>query len=181
MFKKILLVLVLLIAGFAGYVAMQPDELLIERQATIAAPPEAVFGQVNDLHKWDAWSPWAKLDPNAKVGFEGPAAGKDSAFTWSGNDNVGEGRMTIVESRPAEFVDIAVAMTKPFENNSNSTFAFKPEANQTVVTWRMGGKQNFIEKAMCIAMNGKKMLGEEMDKGLAKLKTVAEQGAPTAP
>ncbi|MCZ7595705.1 MAG: hypothetical protein M5U16_13015 [Hyphomicrobium sp.] len=71
MLKKILAVIVVLIAAFAGYVAMQPDELLIQRQATIAAPADQVFAQVNDLHKWDAWSPWAKIDPNVKVGFEG--------------------------------------------------------------------------------------------------------------
>lgn len=179
MLKKILAVLVVLIAAFAGYVAMQPDELLIQRQATIAAPPAAVFEQVNDLHKWDAWSPWAKMDPNAKIGFEGPAAGKDAAFTWSGNDQIGEGRMTIVDSRPAELVDINVAMTKPFENTSSSKFELKPEANQTLVTWSMGGKQNFLMKAMCIVFNGKKMLGDEMEKGLSNLKTVAEKSAPT--
>jgi hypothetical protein len=179
MLKKILIALVVLVAAFAGYVAMQPDELHIQRQATIAAPPGAVFEQVNDLKKWDAWSPWAKMDPNAKIGFEGPAAGKDAAFTWSGNDQIGEGRMTIVESRPSDLVDIKVDFTKPFENTSSSKFEFKPEANQTQVTWSMGGKQNFIEKAMCIVFNGKKMIGDEMEKGLSNLKTVAEKSAPT--
>jgi uncharacterized protein YndB with AHSA1/START domain len=180
MLKKILVVLVVLLAAFAGYVATQPDELHIERQATIAAPPAAVFDNVNDLKKWDAWSPWAKMDPNAKFGFEGPAAGKDAVFTWSGNDMIGEGRMTVVDSRPNELVVLKLDFTKPYENTSNSKFAFKPEANQTVVTWSMGGKQNFLEKAMCIVMNGKKMIGNEMDKGLAKLKTVAESGATPA-
>jgi hypothetical protein len=179
MIKKILAVLVVLIAAFAGYVALQPDELLVQRQATIAAPPAAVFEQVNDLKKWDAWSPWAKMDPNAKIGFEGPAAGKDAAFTWSGNDKIGEGRMTIVDSRPAELVDIKVDFTKPFENSSSSKFELKPEANQTLVTWSMGGRQNFIEKAMCIVFNGKKMISDEMEKGLSNLKAVAEKGTPT--
>jgi hypothetical protein len=181
MLKWILVILLVLVAGFAGYVALQPDELLIQRQATISAAPDQVFTQVNDLKKWDAWSPWAKLDPNAKVGFEGPEAGKDAVFTWSGNDQIGEGRMTIVDSRPAELVDIKLDFTKPFENTSKSTFAFKPDANQTVVTWSMGGHQNFLEKAMCIVFNGKKMLGDEMDKGLANLKAVAETGAAPAP
>ena len=179
MLKKILIALVVLIAAFAGYVAMQPDDLLIQRQATIAAPPAVVFEQVNDLHKWDAWSPWAKMDPQAKIGFEGPGSGKDAAFTWSGNDKIGEGRMTIVDSRPADLVDVKVDFTKPFENTSNSKFEFKPEANQTLVTWSTGGQQNFLEKAMCIVFNGKKMLGDEMEKGLSNLKTVAEKGAPT--
>ena len=100
MIKKILAVLVVLIAAFAGYVALQPDELLIQRQATIAAPPPAVFEQVNDLHKWDAWSPWVKLDPNAKSTFEGPTSGKDSKMSWDGNSDIGAGSMTIVESQP---------------------------------------------------------------------------------
>jgi hypothetical protein len=89
--------------------------------------------------------------------------------------------MTVVDSRPNELVDLKVDFTKPFENTSNSKFEFKPEANQTLVTWSMGGKQNFIEKAMCIVFNGKKMIGDEMDKGLAQLKTVAEGGAAPAP
>jgi hypothetical protein len=180
MLKKILIALVVLIAAFAGYVAMQPDDLLIQRQATIAAPPASVFEQVNDLKKWDAWSPWAKIDPQAKIGFEGPGSGKDAAFTWSGNDKIGEGRMTIIDSRPADLVDIKVDFTKPFENTSNSKFELKPEANQTLVTWSMGGRQNFIEKAMCIVFNGKKMIGDEMEKGLSNLKTVAEK-SPAAP
>lgn len=179
MLKKILAVLIVGIAAFAGYVALQPDELVIQRKETIAAAPDKVFGEVNELRKWDAWSPWAKIDPAAKIGFEGPAAGKDAVFTWSGNDQIGQGRMTIVDSRPSELVDINVAFTKPFENTSSSKFEFKPDANQTVVTWTMSGKQNFLEKAMCIVFNGKKMLGGEMEKGLANLKAVAEGGATT--
>jgi len=181
MLKKILAAIVILVAAFAGYVALQPDELHIERQATISAAPPAVFKQVNDLHKWNDWSPWAKLDPDAKVGFAGPAAGKDAVFTWSGNEKIGEGRMTIVEARPDELVDIKVDFTKPFEATNKSTFALKPEGSQTVVTWSMDAKQGFIGKAMCIILNGKKTLSEEMDKGLANLKSVAEGTAPPAP
>lgn len=181
MLKWVFGFLIVLIAGFAGYVALQPDVMHVERQTTVAAAPNAVFDNVNALKKWDAWSPWAKLDPNAKVGFEGPAEGHDAVFTWSGNDQVGEGKMTIVESRPSELVDIRVDFTKPFAGTSKSTFAFKPEANQTVVTWSTSGKQNFLEKAMCIVFNGKKMIGDQMEKGLANLKAVAESGVTPAP
>lgn len=179
MFKKILAVVVIFIAAFAGYVALQPDQLVVERQATINAPSSAVFANVNDLHKWDAWSPWAKIDPNAKMTFEGPAAGKDAVFAWSGNEKIGEGRMTIVDSQPDRLVDIKVDFTKPFENTSSSKFELKPEGNQTLVTWRMSGEQNYIAKAICVVFNGKKMLGEEMDKGLASLRAVSEGGAPS--
>jgi uncharacterized protein YndB with AHSA1/START domain len=177
MLKKILIVLVLLIAGFAAVVALQPSEFHVERTATVAAPPASVFAHVDDLHKWEAWSPWAKLDPAAKVAQEGAPAGKGAGFTWSGNDKVGEGRMTIVESRTAELVDIKVDFTRPFAGTNMSTFTFKPAGDGTAVTWSMSGHQNFLEKAVCLVMNGKKMIGDQLVQGLAQLKTAAEKKA----
>jgi len=175
MLKKILIALVLIIAAFAGFVALQPSEFRVERTATIAAPQADVFQHVDDLHKWDAWSPWAKLDPNAKVGFEGAPAGKGAAMTWAGNSSVGKGRMTITESRPGDLVSLKVDFTEPFEGSNTSEFTFKPEGQQTAVTWTMSGHQGFIEKAVCLIMNGKAMIGGEMEKGLAQLKAVAER------
>jgi hypothetical protein len=72
MLKKIMLVLVALVLVFVVVVALQPSEFHVERTATVDAPASKVFSQVNDFHKWEAWSPWAKLDPKAKVAFEGP-------------------------------------------------------------------------------------------------------------
>jgi uncharacterized protein YndB with AHSA1/START domain len=174
MFKKVLIALAVLIAGFAVVVAMQPSDFKVERTATIDAPAAKVFPHVNDLHKWDAWSPWAKLDPKAKVAFEGPEGGKDAVMAWSGDSSVGEGRMTIVDSRPDDLVSIKVDFTEPMEGSATSEFAFKPEGNRTAVTWTMGAHHDFIGKAMCLIMNGQKMMGDEMDKGLAQLKAVTE-------
>ena len=66
MLKKILITLVAIVVVFLGVVAVQPSEFRVVRSATISAPAPAVFAQVNDLHKWQAWSPWAKLDPVMK-------------------------------------------------------------------------------------------------------------------
>jgi hypothetical protein len=66
MLKKIAIALIVIIAAFLVIVATQPSEFRVERTTTIAAPADAVFAQVNDPHKWDAWSPWAKLDPPRK-------------------------------------------------------------------------------------------------------------------
>ena len=175
MLKKILIGLAVLVALFVVIVAMQPSDFRVEKSATIAAPPTEVFAQVNDLHKWDAWSPWAKLDPNAKIAFEGPEAGQGAAMSWSGNDKVGEGKMTIVESSPDDAVKLKVDFVKPFEGTSNSEFGFKPEADKTGVTWTMTAQHNFLEKAMCLVMNGKKMIGDDMEKGLTQMKSVVEQ------
>ncbi len=98
-------------------------------------------------------------------------------MSWSGNDKVGEGKMTIVESRPDDAVKLKVDFIKPFEGTSNSEFGFKPEGDKTEVTWAMTAQHNFLEKAMCLVMNGQKMISDDMDKGLAQLKSVARAGA----
>jgi hypothetical protein len=108
--------------------------------------------------------------------FEGPEAGQGAAMTWAGNDKVGEGKMTLIESRPNEAIKLKVDFVKPFEGTSTSEFAFKPEGDQTTVTWSMSGHRNFIAKAFCLVMNGEKMIGDDLQKGLAQLKTVAESG-----
>ena len=159
--------------------AFQPSQFRITRKAVIGAPPETVFAQVNDLHKWDAWSPWAKLDPNAKITFEGPPSGTGTIMTWAGNNQVGEGKMTLTESRPNELVKINVDIVKPMEGSSTTEFAFKPEGDQTAVTWSMSGHHNFVGKAMCLVMNGKKMMSDIMDKGLANMKSVVEGASKT--
>jgi hypothetical protein len=82
--------------------------------------------------------------------------------------------MTVVDSRPGEHVNLKVDFVKPFEGSSTSEFAFKPEGNQTAVTWTMSGEHDFIGKAICLIMNGQKMMGGELEKGLANLKSVAE-------
>ena len=173
MLRKILIGLAVLVALFVIVVAIQPSEFQVDRTATIAAPQAEVFAQVNDLHKWDAWSPWAKLDPNAKIAFEGPEAGQGAAMSWAGNDKVGEGKMTVIESRPNDAVKLKVDFAKPFEGTSK--FAFKPQGEGTSVTWTMSAHHNFLEKAFCLVMNGKKMIGGDMERGLAQLKSLAEQ------
>lgn len=176
MVRKLLLVLIAAIVAFAGYVAMQPPRMEVARSITIDAPPSKVFPHINDFKKWQEWSPWAKLDPSAKAVFDGPAAGKDAVFKWSGNSEVGEGQMKITEATPDEAVKIALAFTQPFEDTADVSFALKGEGGKTNVTWSIVNEQGFVEKAMCLIFNASGMLEREYDKGLANLKKVVETG-----
>jgi hypothetical protein len=174
MFLKIFIALVAIVAAFAAFVALQPSEYRIARSATIAAPASDIFTQVNDFHKWDAWSPWAKLDPNAKTTFEGPPAGEGAVFAWAGNSQIGEGRMTLTQSHPAELIRIKLDFVQPMAGTSTAEFTFKPEGDRTAVTWAMFGQNNFVSRAICLFMNQDKMLGGYFEKGLANLKAVTE-------
>jgi uncharacterized protein YndB with AHSA1/START domain len=155
-------------------VAVQPSEFRVTRSTVIAVPPAEAFAQVNNFHHWEAWSPWAKLDPQSTAEFDGPPSGKGAIFEWSGNDQVGEGRMTITESRPYELIRIRLDFIKPMTDTSTAEFTFAPEGEQTKVTWSMFGKSNFFQKAICLVMNMDQMLGGYFEIGLAQMKKVAE-------
>jgi hypothetical protein len=170
MVKKILLVLVVLIVVFAVVVQLQPSEYVVERSTVIPAPPAAVFPLVNDFHHWNEWSPWDKIDPGMKRTYSDPAAGKGAKYSWVGNKEVGEGDMTITESKPNEQILINLHFIKPMEGNALTEFKFAPEGNGTKVTWKMTGKNNYIGKAMCLVMNMDKMIGTKFEEGLAAMK-----------
>lgn len=166
--------LVIVVAALAGIVAMQPADFSIARSATIAAPAPVVFEQVNDFHNWDAWSPWAKLDPNMKQSYEGAPAGAGAIYSWNGNSDVGEGRMQILESRPQELIKIQLDFVKPMTATNITEFTFQPDGEQTAVKWSMTGHNNFIGKAFSLIVDMDEMLGAQFEQGLAQMKTAAE-------
>src|SRR4051794_7100929 len=147
MLTRILIVVLLLVIVLIIVIALQAPSYTVTRSATMAAPPPTVFAQVNDFHNWEAWSPWAKLDPGMKQSFQGAPAGTGAVYSWVGDKKVGEGRMTITDSRTNELVRIKLEFIKPFASIADTEFTFKPDGNQTAVTWTMSGQKNFIAKA----------------------------------
>lgn len=182
--KKLLIglgVVVGLVLVFVLVVVFRPNQFHVQRSMTMAAPAAAAFEQVNNLRHWDAWSPWAHIDPNMQQTYEGPEEGVGAIYSWSGNDEVGAGRMTIVESRPAELVKLQLEFFRPFESTSTSQFTFEPVGEQTRVTWSMSGDNNFISKAMQLFMDMDQMLGSQFEAGLSKLKATVENQADPDP
>ena len=173
-FKKVLLALAVIVVVFLAIVALQPAEFRVVRTATISAPPPAVFTQVNDLHNWEAWSPWGKLDPAMKQTYAGAPAGAGAIYTWAGNSQVGEGRMTITESNPSDLIRLKLEFLKPFTATCTSEFTFKPEGDRTAVSWSMAGRNNFMAKAFGLFMNSDKMVGGDFERGLAQMKSLVE-------
>lgn len=169
-----LAVVAIAIVALVVFVATRPSEFRVVRSATMAAHPAAVFVQVNDLHNWESWSPWAKLDPTMKTTYEGAPSGVGAIYKWNGNKTVGEGCTTILESQPSERIRIKLQMFRPFAGINDVAFAFVPEKEQTLVTWTMTGTNNFIVKAVRLVMNMDKLIGGQFEQGLAQLKAVVE-------
>ena len=176
----ILLVVLAVIASFLVYVATRPSAFRIERSAVVAAPPERLFAQVNDFHKWPGWSPWEQLDPTMKKTYEGAAAGPGAIYSWVGNPKVGEGRMTIESTTPPSLLKLKLEFIKPWQATNATTFSFDAEGGATKVTWAMEGTHTFTMKAFGVFMNMDKLVGRDFERGLANLKAVAEGGVAAA-
>jgi uncharacterized protein YndB with AHSA1/START domain len=174
MLPTILIIALAVVVILLIVVALQPAEFRVSRSTTISAPPAAVFGLINDFHQWDHWSPWAKLDPNATNSFAGSPEGEGAIFSWAGNKKVGEGRMTIMESRPFQLIRIKLEFLKPFTCTNTAEFQFKPHASGTEVNWSMYGRNGFMGKLFGLFMNMDKMVGADFEKGLASIKSQAE-------
>jgi len=178
--KNVLVALLVIVLLLVGFIATRPSSYHVERSTSIAAAPAAAYALVSDFHRWDAWSPWAKIDPKMKADFGGPESGTGATYHWVGNDKVGEGRMTITNATAPSDVDIKLEFVKPFASTCDTKFVIAPAGTGSKVTWSMDGKSNFMAKAMTVFMGPMdKMIGPDFEKGLGSMKTAAES-APAA-
>lgn len=177
MLKKVLLAFLVAVAVVLGAIAVQPSTYTVNRSVVIAAPPAVIFNAVNDFHRWPAWSPWEKLDPAMKKTYTGSQEGAGAVYHWSGNNEAGEGSMTMTQSVPNDHVTIQLAFTRPFSSSSVIGLAIKPEGAGSLVTWNLTGQSTFPIKAISLFSSMDKMMGPDFERGLAQLKTVAEAAA----
>jgi hypothetical protein len=163
----------LLIAGVVGYAATGADDFRIERSARIKATPDKIHAQIQDFRRWQGWSPWETIDPALKRTMSGTPQGKGAVYEWVGNNDVGSGRMEIVEAAPERIV-IKLDFFKPFEAHNLARFTLQPDGDATRVTWTMTGPQPLLNKVVCLFMNMDKMVGGHFETGLANLRRLTE-------
>ena len=179
MLKTILLVIVVVtliaVVGVVAYAATKPDSFRVERGTTIKAAPEKIFALINDFKAWPQWSPYETKDPDMQRQLSGAATGQGAVYEWTGDKNVGQGRMEILESTAPGKIVIKLDFLKPFEAHNTATFTLMPQGDATDVTWAMDGPSPFITKVMSVVFNIDKMVGNDFEAGLANLKRVTEQ------
>ena len=176
MLKRIAITVVVLIAALLLFATTKPDTFMVQRVATIHAPPERIFPLLNDFHNWGVWSPWEKLDTAMTRTYSGPESGVGATYAWSGNSDVGTGRMEITQSVAPTQVMIALDFLSPFESHNTAELVLTPAGDSTTtVTWTMRGPNQYIGKVMSVFVSMDKMIGKDFEAGLANLKTATEQ------
>lgn len=173
--KTILAVLLVAIVAVLAIAMTKPDSFRVERSITVHAPPERIFGFVNDFHQWPQWSPWEKLDPGMNRDFSGSASGIGAVYGWTGNSKVGAGRMEITQSTPPSKVAVKLDFLRPFESHNITEFVFEPQGGNTRVVWVMHGPTPFVSKLMSVFVSMDTLIGKDFEAGLNNLKAAAEK------
>jgi uncharacterized protein YndB with AHSA1/START domain len=176
--KRILVLLLIASAALVAVVWTRPSELRVERSAMIQAPPALVFENLDDFRRWVAWSPWEKRDAAMERRYEGPRTGPGASYYWRGNDEVGEGRMTVIDAKPPTRLRIRLEFLAPMQATNEALFELSPHlAGTTEVRWTMTGETGFLGKAFGLVVDTDALVGSDFEKGLAELKRVSEDQA----
>src|SRR6478752_3223028 len=171
----IAVVLAIAIAVILILAAAKPDRFGIQRATTVKAPPEKIFPLINDFHQWGSWSPYENKDPAMKRSYSGATSGNGAVYAWEGNNNVGSGRMEILDSSAPSKIVIKLDFFKPFEGHNTAEFTMLPQGDATHVTWLMHGPAPFMSRVMQVFINFDNMIGKDFEVGLANLKKSAEK------
>ena len=175
MLKKSALAVLAIVVVILGLAAMKPDSFTVRRSVSIKAPPEKIAALITDFRQWSSWSPWEKLDPAMKRTFTGAPAGQGAVYQWEGNQDVGKGRMEIIDARSPARTVIRLDFLQPFESHNSTEFNLVEQGGQTQVSWNMSGPMPFISKIMTVFASMDAMIGKDFEQGLANLKAVAEK------
>ena len=174
--KIVLRILIVIILLFLLIGVLTPKHHSVSREIVIAAPIDVIHSQINDLKKWDTWSPWEQSDPTITKTYGPKTEGTGAYYTWK-SENSGNGKLTIAKSSPDTiWTDVE------FEGmgTSKSAYAFAKEDANTKVTWSFSYDTPFPWNALTWIMGYNKSMGKEFDKGLTSLKKVCEEVNLTA-
>ncbi len=171
----IAIVLALAIAIVLILAATKPNTFSVRRATTVKAAPEKIFPAINDFHRWTDWSPYENKDPAMKRSYGGADSGKGAVYGWDGNNNVGSGRMEILDASMPSKIVIKLDFFKPFEGHNTAEFTMLPQGDATQLTWLMHGPAPFMSRLMQVFVNLDRMIGKDFEVGLSNLKALAEK------
>lgn len=169
--------LVLILAGVA--VAL-PSNVNVARSVVINAPEYIVFPYLNNMKRFNSWSPWAARDPQLQATFSGPEEGKGAKIEWTSSaGSVGDGSIAITESQPNNHIDLAMTVNGL---EGEGSYDVAPAGSGSKVTWGFGYETGSSPFRRWKGLMLDRFIGAEYQTGLARLKERIETDRkPAAP
>ncbi len=163
-------ILVLGLVLVAGSLLL-PSSARVERSIIIDRPQAEVFAALDSFERFNAWSPWASHDPDARYTFEGPGSGAGARMSWVGNRAVGSGSQEIRESDPHERIVVALDFGG---HQAMGTYVLEPRGEATALTWRFDVAHGYNPLSRWMGLLYERMIGPDYERGLQQLKALLE-------
>lgn len=157
---------------FIGGSFLLPSSVRFERSILIDRAPSLVFPILNSWQRFNEWSPWAAIDPNATYEYSGPTSGVGAKMRWSGNEAVGQGGQEILLSQPDTALDVQLDfgdMGQPL-----TTWRLSPEGEGTRAIWSFEAKFGADPVQRWFGLLTERFVGPDYERGLSQLKTLVE-------
>ncbi len=179
-FIRLLLVAVAALAGVLAVAGLLlPQRLQVERSAGIAAAPEQVYAYVAGFARFNDWSPWAGLDPQAQFILSGPAAGPGARLEWKSKvPEVGSGSQEVVAADPPR--EVVIRQVFDGQDEARSTMRLEAVGPGTRITWRLDMDLGMNPVNRWIGFVVADSVGADYARGLERLKSLAEAEAAAA-
>jgi len=151
-----------------------PEEYEVERSVEINAPADKVYAAIVDLRKWEQWSTWYQMDPNAVMTYDGPDRAIGMRLRWR-SDIIGRGSIEITS---LQFNRQLIYSVKNPEHGitAHGELRLRSLESGTQLTWSSRGNVgvNIIDRYKLLFFDNK--LGKDIQVGLENIKTLVENG-----
>jgi hypothetical protein len=150
-----------------------PTTAHVERSIVTSASPDTVYGIVSGFRRFNEWSPWFDLDPHGQYTYTGPESGVGAGMAWVGDPaTVGSGNQEIIAVDPGRSVTTRLDFGD--EGQATARITIEPDGAGSRVTWAFDSsfEGNFSGRYFGLFFD--RWIGADYEKGLAKLKTIAE-------
>jgi uncharacterized membrane protein len=172
--KKILLIIVAIIALFLIVALFVSKDYKVEKSITINKPKTEIFNYIKSLKNQDNFSKWASLDPSMNKSYTGTDSTVGFTSHWEGNDKVGKGEQEIKKITEGQRMDFELRFEKPMKDVAQAYMTTDSVApNQTLVKWGLTGHMTYPMNIMGLVMD--KMVGGDFETGLTNLKVLMEK------
>jgi uncharacterized protein YndB with AHSA1/START domain len=173
--KALLLLILLLVAVFAGVGWLLPDRAEVERSVVIERPPAEVFSLLDGFGRFNEWSPWRDYDATAKYDYAGPPNGVGASMRWQGEKGTGSQEIIAIDAPHS----IAVRLDFGADGKATAHYLLRPAGAGTRVVWRLESDAEGALVGRWFNLLLDRMVGPDYERGLADLKTLAESQPAT--
>ncbi len=171
--KKIIIIVLGILALLVFIAFLLPKQYKVERSVNIRSTPEVIYQLASNLEIWHVWVPWTKeADTTAVFSTTGEAGKVGSTWEWDGEE-FGNGKLTLTELVPGQLV----AYDLGFDHGkylSKGKIVIEAMADSARVSWLDEGDLGWNPLSRYMGLFMGMMMGPDFEKGLDKLKVVAE-------